>query len=66
MSANIKSEQREAILAALAADRDGLQASVTCPVCGTPLKVTRVPATGGIWVTCEVGCTTAHFKTGQR
>jgi hypothetical protein len=57
-----KSLQMKAVMAALAADRDGKQPDSTCPVCGTRLKVIKLPEIGRTTVTCENGCTTAHFS----
>jgi hypothetical protein len=57
-----KSLQMKAVMAALAADRDGREPDATCPVCGTRLKVVKLPEIGRTTVACEKGCTTAHFS----
>ena len=57
-----RSLQMKAIAAALAADRDGKEPTSACPVCGTVLKVVKLPEIGRTTVTCDNGCTSAHFS----
>jgi hypothetical protein len=50
------------IVAALEGYRSAQPVAAPCGICGQPLRVTEAEATGGVWVTCEPGCTTFHAQ----
>jgi hypothetical protein len=68
MTARSSKQQQEAIRQAvgdaLEADRFGRTPTVRCPVCGTLLKVNRIPQLGVIRVNCDSGCT--KFRMAYR
>ena len=50
----------------LSAYYKGSEVSIHCTICNTPLAITHMEATDGLWVRCANGCTTFRVSRSRR